>query len=218
MTYTYFGTFFSTLMKRAIALHHEQRARNANSSTATSASKIPVSGGLVAHWGGTPTPAPAADWVLWSVIYALVFLYFLHYLAFKKTIAQPCFATSLPWNHGCSHVSYELYGCVFASFMQHFLVGQLSTLAGSLPPWASRSWRCTKKPSSRTDKYRCILLWVFQKAYVIYNSLQIASIPSHKEMLSSGDHHQLTFYLTCITSDMWGLHFSPKKKPPGCSQ
>jgi len=57
-------------MKRAIALHHQQRARNANSSTATSTSKIPVSGGLVAHWGGAPTPVPAADWVLWSVIYA----------------------------------------------------------------------------------------------------------------------------------------------------
>ena len=80
----------------------------------------------------------------------------------------------------------------------------------TLPPWASRSWRRSKRPSSRTDMYRCILFWVLQRIY-IYIFIAIPTIALTKKILSSSDPHQLTFYLTYITSDIRGLHFFQKK-------
>ena len=192
-------------MKRAIALHHQQRARNANSSTATSTSKIPVSGGLVAHWGGAPTPVPAADWVLWSVIYA----FFKQCLSFQKkhSPATFCKITSRePWLLTC--VIWVVWVCI--CFVHAALFGWAAINSRTLPPWASRSWRRSKKPSSRTDMYRCILLWVLRKKYV-HCKLQTPPFPSQKKILSSSDPQKLTFYLTYITSDIRGLHFSPKR-------
>ena len=107
------------------------------------------------------------------------------------------------------HVSYESYGCAFASFMQHFLVGQLSTLepchhgpleVGVVPKSHHRGQTCT-------DAY---CFGCYKKLY-IHCKLQTPPFPSQKKILSSSDPQKLTFYLTYITSDMRGLHFSPKR-------
>ena len=45
----------------------------------------------------------------------------------------------------------------------------------------------------------------------IYIFIAIPTIALTKKILSSSDPHQLTFYLTYITSDIRGLHFFQKK-------
>ena len=200
--------FLSILMKRAIALHHQQRARNANSSTATSTSKIPVSGGLVAHWRGAPTPVPAADWVLWSVIYA----FFKQCLSFQKNIAQPRFAKSLAGNHGCSHVSY---GCAFASFMQHFLVGQLSTLE----PCHHRPLEVGVVPKSHHRGQTCTDAYCFgcyEKKMFIANCKH-HHFP-HKKTYFLRVIHKSWHSIWHISPVTYGVFTSPLKEPPGCSQ
>ena len=60
----------------------------------------------------------------------------------------------------------------------------------------------------------CIDAYCFgcYKEYIyIYIFIAIPTIALTKKILSSSDPHQLTFYLTYITSDIRGLHFFQKK-------